>query len=78
MFLFRARPAFDARPLGGVALPPSRKERLAIVTSGGKLCGIAAYAASLRRQLKGAFDVTVFDLDQYLMRSMHRRVALVG
>jgi glycosyltransferase involved in cell wall biosynthesis len=78
MFLFRARPAFDARPFGGAALPPSRKERLAIVTSGGKLCGIAAYAASLRRQLNDAFDVTVFDLDQYLMRSTHRRVRLLA
>src|SRR5579863_7415514 len=56
------------------APPPSRKERLAIVSTSSKLCGIAAYTAALRRQLEDDFDITVFDLNQYLMRSGHRRV----
>ena len=54
-------------------LPP-RKETLAIISTTSKLCGIAAYTAALRRQLGDAFDITVFDLDQYLLRSPHRRV----
>jgi glycosyltransferase involved in cell wall biosynthesis len=60
------------------ATPPSRKERLAIVSTSSKLCGIAAYTAALRRQLNDAFDITVFDLDQYLLRSPHRRVRQLG
>ncbi|MBV9152572.1 MAG: hypothetical protein JO204_12430 [Alphaproteobacteria bacterium] len=51
-----------------------RGERLAIVVTGGKLCGVAAYAAALRRQLSELFDVTVFELDQYLLRSTNRSV----
>jgi glycosyltransferase involved in cell wall biosynthesis len=51
-----------------------RKDRLAIVATGSKLCGIGAYTAALLRQLGDAFDITVFDLDQYLLRSSHRRV----
>jgi hypothetical protein len=58
--------------------PPTRRKRLAIVASGGKLCGIAAYADSLIRQLNDAFEVTLFPLDQYLMRSTHRRVRPVA
>jgi len=54
------------------------KERLAIVAPGSKLCGISAYATALRRQLQEAFDVTVLDLDQYLLRSRHRRVQKLG
>jgi hypothetical protein len=34
----------------------------------------AAYTAALERQLADAFDITVFDLDQYLMGSRQRRV----
>jgi glycosyltransferase involved in cell wall biosynthesis len=60
--------------LGQIAAPPSRKERLAIIASSSRLCGVAAYTAALRRQLGDAFDITVFDLDQYLLRSRHRRV----
>lgn len=58
-------------PLAG---PPSRRETLAIVSTSSKLCGIAAYTAALRRQLDDAFDITVFDLNQYLLRNPHRRV----
>ncbi|HTT81516.1 MAG TPA: hypothetical protein VMF86_17755 [Stellaceae bacterium] len=56
------------------AAPPSRRETLAIVSPGSRLCGVAAYAAALERQLADAFDITVFTLDQYLMRSRDRRV----
>ena len=33
---------------------------------------------ALQRQLGDVFDVTVFDLDQYLLRSPHRRVRKLG
>ncbi|MGE5270714.1 MAG: hypothetical protein ACM3JG_13690 [Thiohalocapsa sp.] len=56
------------------APPPPRRERLAIVSTSSKLCGIAAYTTALRRQLDQSFDVTVFNLDQYLLRSPHRRL----
>ncbi len=68
---------YPERP-GQHASPPSSKESLAIVSTGSRLCGIAAYTAALRRQLSGAFDITVFDLDQYLLRSTHRRVRKVA
>lgn len=60
--------------LARFALSPSRRETLAIVSTSSKLCGIGAYTAALRRQLGDTFDITVFDLNQYLMRSPHRRV----
>lgn len=74
MLMFRTRAALESEPFGTTALPPSRKERLAIVSTSSKLCGIGAYTAALQRQLSDAFEVTVFDLDQYLMRSPHKRV----
>ena len=57
---------------------PSRKETLAIVAPGGKFCGISTYASFVRRQLHDAFDITIFDLDQYLLRSRHGRVRKLG
>src|SRR6266446_6856289 len=72
--VFRSPTALRPEGFGQLATAPSRKERLAIVSSESRLCGIAAYAAALRRQLSDAFDITVFDLDQYLLRSPHRRV----
>jgi glycosyltransferase involved in cell wall biosynthesis len=74
MLAFRARAALEFEPTRISAPPPRRKERLAIVASGGKPCGIASYAAALTCQLADAFDVTLFSLDQYLMRNTHRRV----
>ncbi|HKS88315.1 MAG TPA: hypothetical protein VJR70_02635 [Stellaceae bacterium] len=71
---FRTATPLEAPRRGRTAPPPSRKERLAIVSTSSKLCGIAAYTAALRRQLADSFDITVFDLNQYLMRSPHRRV----
>src|SRR4051812_41303645 len=59
------------RPKAG---PPPRKETLAIVSSGSRFCGIAAYTAALRRQLNDIFDITVFNLNQYLMRNPSPRV----
>ena len=53
----------------GSALP-----RLAVVSTYSELCGIAAYTRSLERQLADVFDVQVFDLNQYLLRSRHGRV----
>jgi glycosyltransferase involved in cell wall biosynthesis len=71
---FRAAAAAPANPVDRVAPPPPRRERLAIVSTSSKLCGIAAYTEALCRQLDDAFDITVFDLNQYLLRSPHRRV----
>jgi glycosyltransferase involved in cell wall biosynthesis len=71
---FRSPTSLRPEGFGQLATPPPRKERLAIVSTSSKLCGIAAYTAALRRQLSDAFDITVFDLDQYLLRSPHRRV----
>jgi len=71
---FRSASAPSPNRLGQRAPLPSSKERLAIIASSSKLCGVAAYAAALRRQLEDAFDITVFNLDQYLLRSPHRPV----
>src|SRR5437899_3892101 len=51
---------------------------LALVSTYDQLCGIAAYTRSLEKQLGDIFDVTVFDLDQYLLGSTHRRVRKFG
>ena len=71
---FRSPASLHPRPEGRIAAPPSRRESLAIVATSSKLCGIAAYTAALQRQLGESFDITVFDLNQYLLRSPHRRV----
>jgi hypothetical protein len=55
-----------------------RRKRLALISSHDDLCGIAAYARSLEKQLNQIFDVTVFDLDQYLLRSTHGRIRKFG
>ncbi|HLY46681.1 MAG TPA: hypothetical protein VKQ73_13960 [Stellaceae bacterium] len=71
---FRTPTSLQPDRRGAAAPPPSRRETLAIVSTGSKLCGIGAYTAALRAQLEDVFDITVFDLNQYLMRSPHRRV----
>ena len=71
---FRSPAALQPDRLQPLVGPPSGKETLAIVSTSSKLCGIAAYTAALCRQLNDAFDITVFDLNQYLMRNPHRRV----
>jgi glycosyltransferase involved in cell wall biosynthesis len=57
------------RPIGRLIRP-----RLAVISTYNDLCGIAGYTRSLERQLADFFDVTVFDLDQFLLRATHRRV----
>ena len=57
---------------------PSRKLRLAIVSTYDEMCGIAGYTRALEQQLCQHADVTVFDLDQYLLRSPHIRVQRLG
>ncbi|HEY1796019.1 MAG TPA: hypothetical protein VGG57_07855 [Stellaceae bacterium] len=54
--------------------PPVPRPRLAIVSTTSRLCGIGAYTAALEKQLAPAFDVTVLELDQYLMRGRHKRL----
>jgi hypothetical protein len=68
----------SAEPSGSFAVLASRRERLAIVSTRNKLCGIAAYTQALERQLADVFDITVFDLDQYLLRGRHSRVRALG
>ena len=58
--------------------PRAGRKRLALISTYDELCGIAAYTRSLERQLSDVFDVTVFDLDQYLLRSTHGRVRKFG
>ncbi len=80
---------FEAsRPLlfrkDGVSPPKLRlalqatRPRLALVSTYSELCGIAAYTRSLEKQLSEVFDVAVFDLNQYLLRSPHGRVRRFG
>src|SRR5712692_6081641 len=71
---FRSPASLQPDRRGQTAPLPSGRESLAIVSTSSKLCGVAAYTAALRRQLDQSFDVTVFDLNQYLLRSPHRRV----
>ncbi|MCI4677500.1 hypothetical protein K9U39_18550 [Rhodoblastus acidophilus] len=50
------------------------KPRLAIVSTFDDLCGIAGYTRFLIKQIEGDFDVDVFDLDQFFMRSGDKSV----
>jgi glycosyltransferase involved in cell wall biosynthesis len=75
---FRSSGEPRAPNIGSLARLSGRKERLAIVSSSDRLCGIAAYTEALCRQLEPLFDVTVFDLDQYLLRSRQRTVRRLG
>jgi glycosyltransferase involved in cell wall biosynthesis len=68
--------AFDGSPF--FYPPRTGRKRLALISTYDELCGIAAYTRSLERQLSNVFDVTVFDLDQYLLRSTHGRVRKFG
>jgi glycosyltransferase involved in cell wall biosynthesis len=54
------------------------RKRFALISTYDDLCGVAAYTRSLERQLSEVFDVTVFNLDQYLLRSTHGRVRKFG
>jgi glycosyltransferase involved in cell wall biosynthesis len=71
-------------PEGGVTAARFRaavftaRPRLALVSTYSELCGIAAYTRSLEKQLADVFDIRVFDLNQYLLRSAHGRVRKFG
>jgi glycosyltransferase involved in cell wall biosynthesis len=65
-------------PTASVSVLPPRRERLAIVSTRNKLCGIAAYTEALERHLADIFDITVFDLDQYLLHNQHPRVRAIA
>lgn len=58
----------------GPHFPRSGRLRLAIISTYDEMCGIAGYTRALEQQLRTHADVTVLDLDQYLLRSPHRRV----
>lgn len=58
----------------GATAPRSGPLRLAIVSTYDEMCGIAGYTRALEQQLRPHAEVTVFDLDQYLLRSPHARV----
>ena len=75
---FRSPAKPQALGIGRVAVPAGRKERLAIISSSDRLCGIAAYTTALRSQLSDLFEVTVFDLDQYLLRSRRPAIRKLG
>ncbi|HTW50456.1 MAG TPA: hypothetical protein VME45_01005 [Stellaceae bacterium] len=62
----------------GIAVLTREHARLAIVSTRNQLCGIAAYTKALERQLSNLFDITVFDLDQYMLRGRHKRVRALG
>lgn len=76
--LRRSAPPAASASGSDVAVLAPRRERLAIISTRNKLCGIAAYTKALERQLADVFDVTVFDLDQYLLRGRHPRVRALG
>jgi glycosyltransferase involved in cell wall biosynthesis len=61
-----------------VAGPPKPRLRLAVVSTYDDLCGIAGYTRALVQQLQPLMDVVVFDLDQFLLRSTHRRIQRLG
>jgi glycosyltransferase involved in cell wall biosynthesis len=70
---FRAHALGPAIKSGKAATSP-RRERLAIISTSNQLCGIAAYSDPLSRHLDDFFEVKIFDLDQYLLKSNHRHI----
>jgi glycosyltransferase involved in cell wall biosynthesis len=54
------------------------KPKLAIVSTYDELCGIASYTIALKKQLDPFFDITVFELDQFLLRHRNPRVRKMG
>ncbi len=72
--LFPAQPGAALSAPAFAAARRGARPRLALVSTYSDLCGIAAYSKSLEQQLADAFDVTVFDLNQFLLRATHTRV----
>jgi len=62
----------ESRP--SLAAVGGKKPRLAIVSTFDELCGIAGYTRFLIKQIEGHFDIEVFDLEQFFMRSNNRHV----
>lgn len=50
------------------------KKKLAIISTFDDLCGIAGYTRHLIKQLDEFYEITVFDLDQYMFRSNNKRI----
>jgi glycosyltransferase involved in cell wall biosynthesis len=75
---FRVSDPYPRKTSASIAVLAPQRGRLAIVSTRNKLCGIAAYTKALERQLADLFDITVFDLDQYLLRGRHPRVRTLG
>ncbi len=50
------------------------RPRIAIVSTYDELCGIAGYTRAIEKQLSPYADLHIFDLDQYLLKSTHRRI----
>jgi glycosyltransferase involved in cell wall biosynthesis len=70
-------PFFAAGELDASASRPAdraARPRLAVISTYNELCGIAGYTRGLEKQLGDVFDVTIFGLNQYLLRATHRRV----
>ncbi|HEY3912328.1 MAG TPA: hypothetical protein VGM07_20940, partial [Stellaceae bacterium] len=72
--LFPAQPEAAPSAPSFAAVRRGGRPRLALVSTYSDLCGIAAYTKSLEKQLADAFDVRVFDLNQFLLRATHARV----
>lgn len=53
-------------------------KKLAIISTYDDLCGIAGYTRALVKQLSQDYEVTVFDLDQYLLRSRNKAIRRLG
>ncbi len=60
-------------PSGWPSQTPHRP-RIAIISTYDELCGIAGYTRALEKQLSAHADLTIFDLDQHLLRSRHKRI----
>jgi glycosyltransferase involved in cell wall biosynthesis len=77
--MFRAQTTVYPEPRsGGTAMPATRPPRLALIVTGDRLCGIAAYATAIQRHLSAAFEVTWISLDQYRLRGHGRRLRRAG
>ncbi|HEV2301742.1 MAG TPA: hypothetical protein VGR91_09260 [Stellaceae bacterium] len=81
-FEFRADgPTFSAAAPIGTPLQPAMRAsraRMALISAVDELCGIGAYCHALEKQLNRDFEVTVYGLDQYLLRGRHSRIRRLG
>lgn len=54
------------------------RKKIALISTYGELCGIAAYSFFVKRQLEQKADVQVFSLDQFFLRSESSAVRKLG